>query len=205
MLCLADVRMRSERFEYLRRRLDAELLRLTRAGRADEARMDVRKPWDCIFLAAAEDEDYWGAAVKEKALLYMSSLRSRPELVDEGHHVIVPGAPGGVRAGEASGGAAPLSRRAKAKAAAKKKEREADKKKEKEHVRDRTPPAPKPKDRRAGPKGEGKGKDPKPRAEQICWKWVHDVGGCADVCPDNRLHPVCPKCRRAHPHRSACP
>ena len=69
VVCLADVRMRSERFERLRRALDDELESLTKLGRAAEARIDVRRPWDSVFLAAAEDDAWRDGAVKEKAIL----------------------------------------------------------------------------------------------------------------------------------------
>ena len=56
----ADVRMRSEEFERIRRRCD-----LTWAGSTEEQRRglpyDPSRPWDLVFSMAASDKDFWDA------------------------------------------------------------------------------------------------------------------------------------------------
>ena len=205
ILCLADTRMRGERFEKIRRSLDEELSRLTALGRAAEARLVTTRPWEAVFLAAAEDDQWWDQQVREKVVLFSTALKGRPELVDEGHHAIL--APGG--AASASGGApkkldkvAQPGKRERQREAARKRAEEARKEKAK---RDRTPPRRTPPRERSplkkpGGKGAGKGK-----AGQDCWRWTRDAEGCTGPCPTGRRHPVCRLCRKSHPWQHRCP
>ena len=187
--------------EKIRRRLENRHQELCRAGRPTESNFDINRPWDSVFLEAASDHQYWSEAVKDKVLLFVTSLRGRAELTDEGHHAniaggVVPPGPG--------------------------------KKKDKDP---RPRPRGGPKDRgddpwwwspgpgkgkkgdRKGKKGDPKGKkgnkggkgDKGGRAHQDCWRWTHDEGGCTDPCPNGRAHPLCPRCGKQHWWRQACP
>ena len=203
--------MRAERFELIRRKLDEELAALTALGRAKEARLDLRRPWDSVFLAAAEDDVWWEAAVREKAILHSTSLKNRAELTDEGHHQQVPASAAlpqpGVAASSAPAvprapgtGLSATAKRRAAKKAAQAAERQAGQPKQKPPP----PPTPRVPRPRGGKKGGGKGVG-KPREQQDCWKWCRDASGCTTPCPDGRRHPPCQACSQAHAWMQRCP
>ena len=88
LVALADQRMCSERMECIRRDLEEAHAE----GRTKDAfGIDPRRPWDAVFLAAASDQDYWYREVGEKAIMYISHVKSKDKLVDAGHHVLVNG------------------------------------------------------------------------------------------------------------------
>ena len=206
--------MRAERFEGIRRELEEEAERCAAAGRPELQRIDHRKPWSSVFLAAAEDERFWDREVRDKAFLFMGSMRKRVELLDEGHHAPVPqssvvaavaGAvpPGPVQRPGAPG--APGRRAKKAAAAKAKKAAAAAAGAAAAPAPAQTPPPPAPRgDPRGGAKGLGKG-GKVPLASQECYKYTRDEVGCRDPCPHGRLHPACPKCAKQHPHQAPCP
>ena len=166
--------------------------------------MDARRPWEAVFMAAACDDMYWDSSIKEKALMYMTSLRGRPEITDEGHHAELPaGFGGGGRPGTSSGaglqqgGGQPRVGKTAAQKRAEKRARQKAAKAE-------APPPPQPKPQattKQSSKGKGKGK---PRSQQDCFKFCRDAAGCAEPCPDGRRHPPCPQCGRAHPWLRSC-
>ena len=198
LLSLAEMRMRSERMEHIRRELEADLVRLRAAGRGHEAVMDVRRPWDAVFLAAAGDEEYWTTEVKEASLLYMANLKGRGEIMDDGHGVSAGSAPSGLpkpRGAAAKGKAARNKRQREAKAAAKAAARG---KQQSEAARPKTPP-------RQNPKKAGKPNGRVPLSEQECYRWTRDEAGCSTPCPSKRNHPACPRCGGSHPWKQPCP
>ena len=85
----ADLRMRAEEFERIRRRLDAQRAQAHSAGAplvTLDAIIDDNQPWDAVFRAATTDETgaYWAKEVAEKAQLYLSSIKPASALTDEG-------------------------------------------------------------------------------------------------------------------------
>ena len=62
----ADVRMRSEHFERIRRRLEAK----------PEHGYSTANPWNAVFAAAVRDSDFWTSEVKEQATLFLSTGKS---------------------------------------------------------------------------------------------------------------------------------
>ena len=77
-----DVRMRSERFERLRR--VAEIADVERATAGLATRIDTKRPWNTIFADAILDKDFWDENVREPALLYLSRCRTREDTVQDG-------------------------------------------------------------------------------------------------------------------------
>jgi hypothetical protein len=94
LIALGDMRMRSERMECIRRKLQAahcknpgESVQLFSSG--PPIAFDPAKPCDSVFLAAAFDKEFLCSEGEKKATLYCLKLKDRQELVDEGHHADV--------------------------------------------------------------------------------------------------------------------
>ena len=193
--------MRAEHFEVLRRDLDRTHALLMDNGRGFESMLDVRRPWNAVFLRASEDVGYWDKEVRDTAILYTTGLKARPAIVDDGHHAHTPGtlAMLGDAGVEQKGSAKKKPEKPKSKAPKKEVDEESGRR-----------------DRRGGEdKGRGNGKDKKreyqginggkPRKEQECFPYMRDAAGCPDPCPNGRLHPPCPRCGKQHPHQKPCP
>ena len=69
----ADVRMRSEEMERIRRRIAIE-----------NTDPNVDLTWGTMFLAATKSKTFWDTEVREKALLYLTRVRNRTETLDDG-------------------------------------------------------------------------------------------------------------------------
>ena len=65
----ADVRMRSEHFERIRRRLQIE-----HDSQNITLGFDPTTPWDGVFAAAVKDTELWDSEVREKALPYLAKV-----------------------------------------------------------------------------------------------------------------------------------
>jgi hypothetical protein len=179
LVAMADIRMRSERMERLRRSLEAQHLELTRKGLPST--FDEKRPWDSVFLAAAIDKDFWDDEVRDKAFFYVAKLKSKGELEDPGHHVDIDATSAGARKKPGDGGGGGGGR-----GAGRKRRREAQ------------PPAkPEPPPKTAPPQAPRAGRGPCiDPSTQHCYKWGRD-GACAEPCPDGRLH-QCETCNGAH-------
>ena len=68
---------------------------------------DPDMPWDAVFLAAANDSEFWTTEVAETALLYIARVKDKDDLTDLGHHVQVVGAAPGFGLGSGGGGFPP--------------------------------------------------------------------------------------------------
>ena len=77
----AEVRMRSERMERLRRLEERDAARAAEAGLTH--RFDAGKPWDAVFEAATKDSEFWQEHVKDQCLLYLSQVKSANQIVQE--------------------------------------------------------------------------------------------------------------------------
>ena len=53
------------------------------------SKFDPCKPWDSVFLMAAEDKGFWYEQVAEKATQFVNHM-NKDELVDDGHHAWLP-------------------------------------------------------------------------------------------------------------------
>ena len=56
---MADQRMRSERLERIRQRAEEKHVMLMSIGQLQLSKFNEKKPWDSVFLMAAEDRDFW--------------------------------------------------------------------------------------------------------------------------------------------------
>ena len=79
----ADIRMRSEEFERIRRRLAAGL------APTGLSAMAPARPWNSVFHASVHTGDiqsvtFWAREVSEKAVLFLARLRPTPTLVGDG-------------------------------------------------------------------------------------------------------------------------
>jgi hypothetical protein len=75
----ADVRMRSEQFERIRRRLQIDF----DANLAPHGFLPA-KPWDGVFAASVKDKEFWDTEVRERALLYLTKAVSFREASHDG-------------------------------------------------------------------------------------------------------------------------
>ena len=198
---LADIRMRSEHLERIRRKLMREATQVPAGGLPTKGAYDPNKPWDLAFREAARDELFWTEHVDRKALLFAAQLQSAAQLVDSGVGEVV-------QALSAVGPAVKLPKKRKAadsdsssshvKAEKKKKK----KKKPKKRAKKTGPPsggnAP---GKGAGGKGAAKHSDGRffrdEAGKQICWTWNHSADGCSTPCPADRVH-KCEWCRGSH-------
>ena len=84
---LADVKMRGEGFEQVRRALETKRAELKRMGRVEEAALDPAKPWEAVIYHAASDQAWWDKEIQQTGILYKASLKPKGAFTDEGHHV----------------------------------------------------------------------------------------------------------------------
>ena len=76
----ADIRMRSEHFERIRRKLQIDF----DAGKPDDFGFNPKSPWDAVFAAAVKDRDFWDSEIRDKALLYLTKVSTYREAADDG-------------------------------------------------------------------------------------------------------------------------
>ena len=144
--------------------------------------------------------------------MYATSRKGRGELTDDGHHVpavgsassflsannVGAGGTSSTKAKKPPGTQAPPGEGKRARRNAARRAREADtanRERQKQAAKDKR-----------SQKGGGKGKGGKTnRADEECYKWSRDVGGCQQPCPFGRKHLPCPRCQGMHPHRQECP
>jgi hypothetical protein len=96
----AEVRMRSERFDRLRRGAEIELSRLP-PGTTRTTTFDPLSPWDGVFGLALRDRGFWDKEVRDKAILFLTRVQSPSQLLSQGTVLDHPG--GRATAGPAGG------------------------------------------------------------------------------------------------------
>ena len=77
----ADVKMRLEQFERLRRIAEALHSAATVAGTHSD--FNPAKPWDTVFCMAVQSREFWSEHVHEPALLFLSHVKSRGSLEED--------------------------------------------------------------------------------------------------------------------------
>eukprot|EP00973_Karenia_brevis_P084544 11733701-Karenia_brevis.AAC.1 len=82
IVAVADIRMRSEFLERIRRRCVKTHAEREQAGLPSDFNPD--KPWDKVFKEAARDQEFWHDNVDKKALLFASRVQSAEMLADDG-------------------------------------------------------------------------------------------------------------------------
>ena len=194
---LADIRMRSEYLERVRR----TCVKKHAAGELQD--FDPNRPWDVTFREAAQDKDYWAREVDKKVLLHITSIAPASSLIDEGYGLLEEAASAvssGRGGGKKNGG--------KRRAASSSSEAGQQSKKRKRNGRAKNKTAaPGPntvlKEQPKGGKGKGGGKQKadgkhvRYQGSQICWDYNRQAGGCTDICPNARAH-VCELCLGQH-------
>ena len=204
---LADIKMRSETLERVRR----ECIRRKARGMLPD--FDATKPWDVAYREAAADTDFWAKEVDKQIVMYCTSLRSAATIMDTGTGPIVEMKSGGSRKR-----AAPLDSESDASSVPKKRSN-ATRAKKKNKAKGKAHGPKKEPQRAQGAKAGGKGQalivdlaraDEK-KADgawtrdaagcQICW--AYNKGKCGGNCPTGRAH-ACERCRStahgAHKH-----
>lgn len=79
----ADVRMRSEQFERIRRLLHIEYESAANSA-GTVSGFDPVKPWDAVFAQAVRDREFWDREVSQPALMFLSGARTRFQLSTDG-------------------------------------------------------------------------------------------------------------------------
>jgi hypothetical protein len=79
----ADVRMRRERFERIRRVLELGASSST-ATPGGPSGYDSARPWNSVFAASVNDRDFWDDEVKSPCLLYLTQVQTSAEVMDDG-------------------------------------------------------------------------------------------------------------------------
>jgi len=86
----ADVRMRSEEFDRIRRRLSIAYFKLDQSGRALSVFQPI-DPWNTIFQEAHPDSShssdrFWQVEIKDKCNAFLTHVRSWAQVMDDGTH-----------------------------------------------------------------------------------------------------------------------
>jgi len=82
VLYTAEVRMRSERFERLRRAAENEHAKVVAAGGSSS--FDPKRPWNRVFADAVADRDWWSENFTEPAILYRTRIQTAAAITDDG-------------------------------------------------------------------------------------------------------------------------
>ena len=180
----ADVRMRSEEFERLRRRAEIQRAKLPVIDRAGYP-FDPAVPWDGVFHFALKEREFWDAEVRDKSILYLARIKSRNETADDGT-IDQPRT-------SADGGSPPSGKK-------RKRQRGQGKGGGTDHRQLSQHNVQQPQgSKKGGKKGTDRGSSTNPteedRSQQICRNW--NVGHCSHPCPNGRRH-VCSDCGGSH-------
>ena len=106
VLYTAEVRMRSERFERLRRAAENEHAKAQAAGRTST--FEPARPWNRVFADAVTDRDWWSENFTEPAVLYRTRIQTAAAVMDDGTgHDVTPRGKGAKRTAPAADPGAP--------------------------------------------------------------------------------------------------
>ena len=195
IICLADIRMRSEYIERKRR----QCVKQHADGELPD--FDPLRPWDVVFREAASDDKYWAREVDKKVILHLTNLASESQLTDEGYGVLE----------EAED---PVKQKQKGKKSHGKKRKASSSSEDEGQGRKHKPRKGAKGAKGAGKKGDAKkgaakgggkngtiqysnGKFAKFNGLQVCYSWNRQLNGCTEPCPDGRAH-VCELCTGVH-------
>jgi len=82
IIYMADVRMRNEHFDRIRRHVERQHDREELAGIKSD--FDVSRPWNTVFAKAVADKDWWGDNLHRDAMLYLGRIRTAAQITDDG-------------------------------------------------------------------------------------------------------------------------
>jgi len=175
LVYLADVKMRSERMERIRRRTEQAHVESMDIGQA----YDPECPWDHCFAVATEDDKFWMEEVKYKWLSFNMLSRAKKERTTKEDTPAWDKGTTGDRASAPGGGTGHQKR---------KWDREQGEKTwGAEPSWQATPPWTGGKQ----PKTDGRSLDR--HATQKCFAWNREIDGCEEPCPNSRIH-ACEVC-----------
>ena len=200
IVAMADIRMRSEHMERIRRNLERTAAQRAPGVRPLQGEFDAQRPWDMVFREAARDEAFWQEQVDRKALLFAAHVKSPGQLLDDGVGAVVAGSEALLKAADSH----PKKKKRKASESVSTSPDKPKKVKKKKTKTKRQQPGAPPGGK--GGKGGAKSSDTKQsdgrffrdeRGKQICWTWNHSADGCHNPCSSGRAH-VCEWCRGNH-------
>jgi hypothetical protein len=84
LIYTADVRMRSEQFDRLRRYAERDHEAVTTTGLTSTSTFDPAKPWHATFRAALADKLWWDENLHRPAILFLTRVKSASESVADG-------------------------------------------------------------------------------------------------------------------------
>lgn len=191
LVAQADARMRSERWERIRREAQEQKAECSADGRPHA--YDPARPWDYVIKAATKDTEFWRIEVSEKVSAFNNHLASMSELAD----------PGFGKPTFADGGAAQATpggnnfKRNKVRQPPKH-EQGAGKGGRNGKGYGGKSSGKGAKSKQSGGKGaKGKYNRTADNKNQICWAYNEAHGGCSKPCPASRAH-VCSLCLDKH-------
>ena len=82
IIYMADVRMRNEHFDRLRRHVERDHEKEARAGITSD--FDLLRPWNTVFAKAVADKDWWNDNLHRPAMLYLGRIQSAAAVTDDG-------------------------------------------------------------------------------------------------------------------------
>jgi len=82
IIYMADVRMRNEHFDRIRRHVERDHDRDERAGIKSD--FDLSRPWNTVFAKAVADKDWWGENLHRLAMLYLGRIQTAATVTDDG-------------------------------------------------------------------------------------------------------------------------
>jgi len=82
IIYMADVRMRSENFERLRRHVERDHEKDVRCGGTSD--FDINRPWNTVFAKAIADKDWWNDNLHRPAMLYLARIQTASAVMDDG-------------------------------------------------------------------------------------------------------------------------
>ena len=82
LIYLADVRMRNEHFDRMRRHAERDHEKDERAG--VKTNFDLRRPWNTVFAKAVADKDWWGDNLHMDAMLYLGRIKTAAQVSGDG-------------------------------------------------------------------------------------------------------------------------
>jgi hypothetical protein len=211
VIALADIRMRSEHLERVRRKI----VRDTAANNVapGTCAFNEAMPWDSAFREAARDDSFWYENVDKKAIMFATQLRTSKQINDEGIGSVVElGSSSSAKQPTAKRGRSPVSVSPQRSNRNARTSRDAKKKKGRKTER---PTAPRVDPKQPGDKGARKPSDNMMKGKDdgrhfldssgspLCWAWNHKSNGCGNPCSMGRKH-ACEWCLSTNHRSIAC-
>ena len=82
LIYMADVKMRNEHFDRIRRHTERDHERDERVGIKSD--FDPSRPWNTVFAKAVADKDWWGDNLHMDAMLYLGRIKTAAQVTDDG-------------------------------------------------------------------------------------------------------------------------